>query len=98
VVTHEGNVRPSVSIVAPTYFELYDPSSGTAINYLLSNTPNLDLARYNGMKISVTGEEGLDARWQKTPVLTVQKIYVLATNTPPKPKVSKFGGANGKHP
>lgn len=99
VVTHEGTVRPSVSIVAPTYYELYDPATGLAINYLFSNTTNLNLARYDGMKISVTGEEGLDARWQKTPVLTVQKIYVLATNAPvSKPKPSRFGGADGKHP
>jgi len=78
VVTHEGNVRRSVSLVAPTYFELYDPSTDTAINYLYSNTTNLNLVRYNGLKISVTGEEGLDPRWQRTPVLTVQKIYVLS--------------------
>ncbi len=80
VVTHEGTVRSSVSIVAPTYFELYEPANGKAINYLYSTTTNLNLARYNGLHISVTGEEGLDARWKDTPVLTVQKIYVLSTN------------------
>lgn len=82
IVTHEGTVRRSVSIVAPTFFELYDPSNGKAINYLFSNTTNLNLARYNGLSISVTGEEGLDARWKQTPVLTVQKIYVLSGNLP----------------
>ena len=80
IVTHEGMVRSSVSIVAPTYFELYDPADGKAINYLYSTTTNLNLARYNGLHINVTGEEGLDARWKDTPVLTVQKIYVLSTN------------------
>jgi hypothetical protein len=80
VVTHEGNVRRSVSIVAPTYFELYDLANEKAINYLFSNTTNLNLSRYNGLKISVTGEEGLDPRWRQTPVLTIQKIYVLSTN------------------
>ncbi len=99
VVTHEGNVRRSVSIVAPTYFELYDPANDKAINYLYSTTTNLNLSRYNGLKISVTGEEGLDARWHQTPVLTVQKIYVLSTNglsllpepvpAPANPKQSK---------
>jgi hypothetical protein len=82
IVTHEGNVRRSVSIVAPTYFELFDPATGTAINYLFSNTTNLNLVRYNGRHISVTGEEGLDARWQQTPVLTIQKIYVLSPDAP----------------
>jgi uncharacterized protein YgiM (DUF1202 family) len=81
VVTHEGAVRSSVSIVAPTYFELYDPSNDKAINYLFSTTTNLNLARYNGMRVIVTGEEGLDARWRQTPVLTVHKILIVATNT-----------------
>jgi uncharacterized protein YgiM (DUF1202 family) len=85
IVTHEGNVRRSVSLVAPTYFELYDPSTGIAINYLYSSTTNLNLARYDGFKISVTGEEGLDPRWERTPVLTVQKIYVLAGAPAPAP-------------
>lgn len=80
VVTHEGVVRKSISIVAPTYFELYYPPTGEVVNYLFSTTTNLNLARYNGFHISVTGEEGLDARWRKSPVLTVQKIYVLSTN------------------
>ncbi len=82
VVTHEGMVRPSVSVVAPTYYELYDPLSGIAINYLYSPTTNLNLSRYNGMHIDVTGEEGLDTRWHDTPVLTIQKIFVLSTAAP----------------
>ena len=82
IVTHEGLVRSSVSPVAPTYFELYDPMTGNAINYLYSTTTNLNLSRYNGYQIIVTGEEGLDTRWKDTPVLTVQRIYVLYTNTP----------------
>ena len=82
VVTHEGFVRSSVSLVSPTYFELYDPTTKVAINYLSSPTTNLNLSRYNGLHIVVTGEEGLDARWKDTPILSVQKIYVLATNAP----------------
>ena len=82
VVTHEGFVRSSVSLVAPTYYELYDPATSTAINYLFSTTTNLNISRYNGLHIVVTGEEGLDSRWKDTPVLTIQKIYVLSTNAP----------------
>ena len=82
VVTHEGMVRQSISPVAPTYYELYDPATDTAINYLFSTTTNLNLARYDGLYIDVTGEEGLDARWKNTPVLSVQKIYVLPSNVP----------------
>ncbi len=83
IVTHEGSVRYSVSPVAPTYFELYDPVNDKAINYLYTTSTNLNLARYNGLHITVTGEEGLDARWQDTPVLTIQKILVLS-GVPPK--------------
>ena len=90
VVTHEGTVRPSVSVVAPTVYELFDPGTDKAINYLYTTTTNLNLARYNGLHITVTGEEGLDARWQDTPVLTIQKIYVLP-GTAPQLKPSWFG-------
>jgi len=82
VVTHEGYVRSSVSIVAPTPYELYDADSGNEINYLYTTSTNLDLARYNGFDIMVTGEEGLSPRWNATPVLTIQKIYVVSTNPP----------------
>jgi uncharacterized protein YgiM (DUF1202 family) len=88
VITHEGWVRSSVSPVAPTHFELYDPTSGKAINYLYATTTNLNLSYYNGLQIVVTGEEGLDARWQDTPVLTVQRIYVLSTNVPETKRVA----------
>lgn len=84
VVTHEGYVRPSVSVIAPTYYELYDPTSGNAVNYLYSSTTNLDLSRYNGAQIMVTGEESLAERWGATPVLTVQRIFVV-NPTPPEP-------------
>ena len=82
IVTHEGWVRDSVSIVAPTYLELYDPATGKAIDYLYSTTPLLSVARYKGMHVAVEGEEALDSRWKDTPVLTIKKIFVLSTNTP----------------
>ncbi len=96
IVTHEGFVRSSISLVAPTYFELYDPTTQNAIDYLHSTTTNLDLSRYEGFQIIVTGEEGMDARWKDTPVLTVQRIYVLATNTPPT-QILKSPRASSSH-
>ncbi len=80
IVTHEGYVRSSVSIVAPTYYELFDPTTEQAINYLYSPTTNLNIANYVGRHIAVTGEEALDSRWTNTPMLKIQKIYVLSTN------------------
>ncbi|HEY4416233.1 MAG TPA: SH3 domain-containing protein [Verrucomicrobiae bacterium] len=96
VVTHEGYVRSSTSVVAPTYFELFDPATDQSINYLYSPTTNLNLSHYVGRHINVTGEEGLDSRWKDTPVLTVQKIYVLSTNML-KTKVLKSPRASDTH-
>jgi len=86
IVTHEGSVRHAVSLVAPTDYELFDPISNKAINYLHTTSTNLNLGRYNGMHITVTGEEGMDVRWADTPVLTIQKILVLPNDAaPPTP-------------
>lgn len=83
IVTHEGTVRHSVSPVAPTYFELYNPATDKAVDYLYTTSTNLNLSRYDGLHLTVTGEEGLDPRWPDTPVLTIEKIYVLSGK--PKP-------------
>jgi uncharacterized protein YgiM (DUF1202 family) len=77
IVSHEGIVRATASIQAPTRFELISLDTHRAINYLYPPTPALDMSRYKGMHIIVTGEEGLDERWKNTPVITVQKIQVL---------------------
>ena len=77
IVQHEGIVRGNTSIQSPTRFELISPESRRLINYLYTTSTNLDLNRYKGLHIIVTGEEGLDERWKYTPVLTIQKIQVL---------------------
>jgi uncharacterized protein YgiM (DUF1202 family) len=76
-VSHEGVVRGSGSIQAPTQFGLYSRETGKLINYLYSPTPQLEVGRYFGRHIIVSGQEGLDQRWRNTPVLTIQKIYVV---------------------
>ena len=53
------------------------------INYLYTTSPTLDLSRYVNMRIIVTGEEGLDARWKDTPIINIQSIQVIATNAVP---------------
>lgn len=77
IVEREGLVRGSFSIQAPTPFALISPDTGRAINYLYTTSTNLDLNRYKGLKIVVTGEEGLDQRWKNTPVITIQRIQVI---------------------
>jgi hypothetical protein len=47
------------------------------INYLYSSSPNLDMTRYKGIRIIVKGEEYLDERWAKTPMLAIQSIDVV---------------------
>jgi uncharacterized protein YraI len=76
-VTHEGTVRHVVSPVAPTDYELYDPATGQDIDYLFTTSKTLDLRRYNGLLVVVTGTEGLDARWPDTPVITIERIQVV---------------------
>jgi uncharacterized protein YgiM (DUF1202 family) len=77
IVTHEGTVRPVNSIIEPTDYELFDPKTGVPVDYLYTTTTNLDLGRYNGLHIIVTGEEGMAKRWKDTPVLTIQRIQVV---------------------
>lgn len=77
IVQREGIVKGTVSIQAPTKFELVSTDTGRAINYLYTTSTNLDLSRYKGLHIVVTGEEGLDKRWRNTPVITIQRILVL---------------------
>ena len=55
----------------------------TSTLIIFTRLTNLDLSRYDGMRIIVTGEEGLDARWKDTPVLTIQSIQVISTNAVP---------------
>ena len=57
--------------------EVFDPKTGTDIDYLYTTTTNLDISRYNGLHIVVTGEEGLAQRWRNTPVLTIHEIQVV---------------------
>jgi hypothetical protein len=84
IATHEGVVRHVSSLIAPTEFELYDPATDVNVNFLHTTTTNLNLGRYIGMRIVVTGPEGLVERWPDTPILTVQRIVVIDTNAVPK--------------
>lgn len=77
IVSHEGVVRSSFSIQAPTRYELVSQDTHKTVNYLYTTSTNLDLGRYKGLHIIVTGEEGLDERWRNTPVITIQRIQVL---------------------
>lgn len=77
IVQREGIVRGTFSIQAPTHFELVNPEDHRTMDYLFATNSEVDLNRYKGMHIIVTGEEGLDERWKNTPVITIQDIKVL---------------------
>jgi hypothetical protein len=74
IVQREGIVRGMTSIQAPSRFVLVSPQNGKDIDYLFTTAKDLDLRRYTGLRIIVTGEESLDERWGNTPVLTIQRI------------------------
>jgi uncharacterized protein YgiM (DUF1202 family) len=84
IATHEGVVRHVGSLITPTAYELYDPATDKNVDFLYSTATNLDLSRYVNMRIVVTGEESLAARWHDIPVLTVQRILVIDTNAVPR--------------
>lgn len=77
IVQREGVIRPSWSIQAPTMYSLVNPKTGETLNFLYLTTTNIDLKRYKGVRVVVTGEEGLHPRWPNIPVLTIQRIQVL---------------------
>jgi hypothetical protein len=77
VVQREGIVRGTGSIQAPTHFALVSPFNGKLINYLYSNSETLDLRRYKGFRIIVTGEEAIEERWGNTPVITIQELQLV---------------------
>jgi uncharacterized protein YgiM (DUF1202 family) len=73
-VKREGVVRNAVSIQAPTDFELEDAETGRTVNYIRTLRPEIKLNLYKGFKVIVTGEESIDKRWPRTPVLTIESI------------------------
>jgi uncharacterized protein YgiM (DUF1202 family) len=77
IVTREGAVGDTVSIQAPTYFELDSLDDGKPIDYLYTTSPNLVLEHWRNRRVLVTGEESLDERWPNTPVLTIERIQVV---------------------
>lgn len=77
IIEREGIVGNTVSIQAPSHFELKSLDDGSLMDYLYTTSTNLPLKRYKGLTVLVTGEEELDERWPNTPVLTIQKIQVI---------------------
>ena len=83
IVTREGIVRRSRSIQSPTYHRLEDPLTHKTMNYLYTGRLHLntapsrtDLKPYEGYRIRVTGQESVDLRWPKIPVIEVEELKI----------------------
>jgi SH3-like domain-containing protein len=76
-VQREGVVTGTVSIQAPTYYQLKSLDNGNVIDYLFSDSTNVVLKTFRGKKVLISGEEGLDERWPNTPVLSIESIQVV---------------------
>jgi uncharacterized protein YgiM (DUF1202 family) len=77
VVSREGRVIISRSIQAPTDYALESLDTRRTINYLHSEDLGVNLKVYAGRKVIVTGEELMDQRWTRTPIVEVESIRLV---------------------
>ncbi len=77
IVSREGTVIVSRSVQAPTSYALENRESRRTVNYLHSESEDINLKRFAGKKVIVTGEELIDQRWVNTPILEVESIRLL---------------------
>jgi uncharacterized protein YgiM (DUF1202 family) len=76
IVTREGFVRRAYNVQSPTDYELHDILTGRLIDYVQPKT-GLNFKIFVGTRVTVTGPEAMDARWPRTPVLTVQSVDLM---------------------
>jgi SH3-like domain-containing protein len=72
-VLREGLVGRTWSVQAPGHLELLSLRDEGTLDFLFTDTPDLDLAKFRNQRVIVTGEEWRDSRW-KTPLLKVKTI------------------------
>ena len=77
LVNREGTVIVSRSIQAPTAYALESPESRRTVNYLHSESEDINLKKFAGKKVIVEGEELIDQRWVNTPIIEVESIQVV---------------------
>jgi hypothetical protein len=77
MVRREGTISRTVSVQAPTHYELQSMENGKTINYLYATAENLSFRGLVGKKVFATGQEVVDKRWPSVPVLEVETIELL---------------------
>jgi len=76
IVRREGQIRSTkFNIQAPTYFELIG-EHGRILNYVSGEKAGFKLKDYKGLRVVVTGEEGIDPRYPDRPVIELETIEV----------------------
>jgi len=76
IVNREGTVIVSRSVQAPTKYALESRESRRTINYLHSESEEINLKKFAGKKVIVAGEELIDQRWTSTPIIEVESVQV----------------------
>ena len=77
IVSREGTVVVSRSVQAPTKYALESRESRRTINYLHSESEEINLKKFAGKKVIVAGEELIDQRWTNTPIIEVDQVQVV---------------------
>ena len=73
-VFREGIVRRDLHVNTPSYFNLEDRYSGEKIAFLIVNEQKIELWRYIGSRVILSGEEFLDDRWKRTPIIKIETL------------------------
>ena len=69
-------MRPTLSIQAPTWYELVHPQTKKTIDYLHEEKLGIKLKQFKGQKVIVSGEEAIDPRWPNTPILEIETLDI----------------------
>lgn len=77
VVTREGIVVRSWNIQAPSDWALKEVYTGRLVNYLWTTHTNIPWPDLKGRTVLVTGEEAIDRRWKRTPVLRIETLKTI---------------------
>jgi hypothetical protein len=76
-VTREGIVVRSWNIQAPSDWALKEVYTGRVVNYLWTTHTNIPWKELSGRTVRVTGEEAIDRRWKRTPVLRIETLKTI---------------------
>lgn len=75
-VIREGLVRGTLSLRSPSDWALINLENNRTMNFLWSPEYQLELGKLAGERVVIQGQEYVDRRWPKTPILKVTRIMV----------------------